>query len=61
MLAFPGKSPEFRAKRPLALSLGFPRLLEAAAATAEPADPRSGAGPGRGDPLLGADLAQPVG
>ena len=50
--------PKFRVKYPLALSLGFPCLLEAAATTIEPADPKSGAGPGRGDPLRGANLAQ---
>lgn len=61
VLAFLGKSTKFGAKRPLALSLGFPRLLEVAAATAEPADPRSGAGPGRADSLHRSDLAQPAG
>lgn len=61
MLNFLWKSTKLGAKCPLVLSLGFPRLLEAAEVTVQPTDPRSGAGPGRGDPLLGADLAQPAG
>lgn len=56
----------FLAKRPLALRLpppspGFPRLLEAAEVAARPAHPESRPEPGRGHPLLGADLAQPAG
>lgn len=61
MLAFLQNFSNFAAKSPLALSSGLPRLLEAAAAAAEPADHRSGAGPARVDPLLEADLAKPAG
>ena len=45
----------------MTLTLGFPRLTEAAAANIEPADPRSGPGPDWGDSLLGADVSQPAG